>query len=77
MRARRPLILGAGGQLGLALQKAMPNAVALTRAEADLADPASLDSIPWDDVDAVINAAAYTAVDAAVDRRAGIALKGG
>lgn len=65
MRARRPLILGAGGQLGLALQKAMPNAVALTRAEADLADPASLDSIPWDDIDAVINAAAYTAVDVA------------
>ncbi|GMA40688.1 hypothetical protein GCM10025883_27330 [Mobilicoccus caccae] len=63
--APRPLILGAGGQLGRALQQALPGAIALPRAEADLADPESLDRIEWRDVSAVVNAAAYTAVDAA------------
>lgn len=64
-RARRTVILGAGGQLGRALQAAMPDALALTRAEADLATPETLDAIEWRDVDAIVNAAAYTAVDLA------------
>ncbi|WP_040160004.1 sugar nucleotide-binding protein [Mobilicoccus massiliensis] len=64
-RPRRTLILGAGGQLGTALAQAMPDAIALPRAEADLAKPETLDAIDWRDVDAVVNAAAYTAVDAA------------
>lgn len=64
---RRPhtLVLGAGGQLGRALLATLPNAVGLTRAECDLADPASVDALDLADVDAIVNAAAYTAVDAA------------
>jgi len=64
-RPRRTLILGANGQLGRALQTAMPEALALPRAEADLAKPETLETIDWSDVDAIVNAAAYTAVDAA------------
>jgi dTDP-4-dehydrorhamnose reductase/dTDP-4-dehydrorhamnose 3,5-epimerase len=63
--ARRAVILGANGQLGRALQEVLPDALALTRAELDLADPATYDNVPWDDVDTIINAAAFTAVDAA------------
>jgi len=62
---RRPLIIGAGGQLGRALHRLMPDARAVTRDELDLADPASLAAWPWGDHDLVVNAAAWTAVDAA------------
>lgn len=62
---KRTLVLGAGGQLGQALQEVLPDALALTRAELDLADPTTYDDVPWDDVDTIINAAAFTAVDAA------------
>ena len=64
-RPRRTVILGAGGQLGQALQAVLPDALALTRAEADLARPETLEAIEWRDVDAIVNAAAYTAVDLA------------
>lgn len=63
----RALILGAGGQLGRALSAALPDAVALTRAEFDLADPRELD---WSAYDTVVNAAAYTRVDDAERERA-------
>jgi dTDP-4-dehydrorhamnose reductase/dTDP-4-dehydrorhamnose 3,5-epimerase len=63
--AKRTLIVGAGGQVGRALQRLLPDALALTRAECDLADPEALEKIDWRSVDTVINAAAYTAVDAA------------
>ena len=62
---RRTVILGADGQLGRALRDVLPDALALTRAELDLADPSTYDNVAWDDVDTIINAAAYTAVDAA------------
>lgn len=62
---RRTVILGADGQLGRALQEALPEALTLTRTELDLADPSTYDSVRWDDVDTIINAAAFTAVDAA------------
>ncbi|KAA1394406.1 sugar nucleotide-binding protein [Aeromicrobium ginsengisoli] len=62
---RRSVILGADGQLGRALREALPDALALTRADLDLADPSTYDRVRWDDVDTIINAAAYTAVDAA------------
>jgi dTDP-4-dehydrorhamnose 3,5-epimerase/reductase len=68
MRARRTLILGATGQLGRALQEALPDAVAATRAELDLADPDSVARFDFTDYQVVINAAAYTAVDAAETR---------
>jgi dTDP-4-dehydrorhamnose 3,5-epimerase len=62
---KRAVILGANGQLGRALREVLPDALALTRADLDLADPTTYDNVPWDDVDTIINAAAFTAVDAA------------
>lgn len=59
------LVLGANGQLGRALVDTLGNARALTRAECDLADPASVAALDLGDVEAILNAAAYTAVDAA------------
>lgn len=62
---QRPLILGADGQVGRALRQALPDAVALTRAELDLTDADALEAWPWRDHDVVLNAAAYTKVDEA------------
>ncbi len=70
------LISGANGQLGYALQKTAPNVIgskasalsviALTRAEFDLSKPEALAAIlDTYKPDAIINAAAYTAVDKA------------
>ncbi len=61
------LIVGAGGQLGRALQRQFPDAVALDRTELDLTDRAAVRDFNWADVDVVLNAAAWTAVDAAED----------
>lgn len=65
MRSVPTLIVGAGGQLGRALQAAVPDAVAATRAELDLADPASVAAFDFARYGMVINAAAYTKVDVA------------
>jgi dTDP-4-dehydrorhamnose reductase len=62
---RRDVILGADGQLGRALRALLPDALALTRGDLDLADPSTYDSVDWGQVGTVYNAAAYTAVDAA------------
>jgi dTDP-4-dehydrorhamnose 3,5-epimerase/reductase len=59
------LIIGAGGQLGRALIKAIPTAVPITRAALDLASPESVARFDFRPYDVVINAAAYTAVDRA------------
>ncbi len=61
------LIVGANGQLGRALQQEFPDAVALDRAALDVSDPAAVRDHRWADVDVVINAAGWTAVDAAED----------
>ncbi|WP_158544901.1 NAD(P)-dependent oxidoreductase [Blastococcus sp. TF02-09] len=61
------LILGANGQLGRALQRQFPDAVALDRSRLDVSDPAAVRDFRWDGVDVVLNAAAWTAVDAAED----------
>ena len=65
MKPLRTLVIGANGQLGRALQQKLPNADFADRTRIDLANPASLESVRWSDYDTVINAAAYTAVDAA------------
>ncbi|MFP5283892.1 MAG: sugar nucleotide-binding protein [Actinomycetes bacterium] len=65
MAAPRHVVLGAGGQLGRALTAAEPAAVALTRAELDLTDPAAVEGYDWAGTEVVVNAAAYTKVDAA------------
>jgi len=62
---RTPLVIGADGQVGRALLRAFPDARGVTRAELELTDLEALDEWPWHEHDVVINAAAYTAVDAA------------
>ncbi len=61
------LIVGARGQLGRALQRQFPGAVALDLPEFDISDRAAVRDHDWSDVDLVLNAAAWTAVDAAED----------
>ncbi|GAB2888653.1 sugar nucleotide-binding protein [Nocardioides pacificus] len=65
MAPKRTLILGAYGQLGRALIEAFPDAHAVDRDELDIADTAALQAWPWHEYALVLNAAAYTAVDAA------------
>ncbi len=65
MAPKRTLVLGAGGQLGRALSAALPEAHAVTRAELDLTDAEAVAAWPWHEYAVVVNAAAYTAVDAA------------
>lgn len=75
-RSMKVLITGANGQLGYALQKTAPThlaenevaiqLIALTRTEFDLAQPDTLEALlNRYQPDAIINAAAYTAVDKA------------
>lgn len=65
MPARRTLVIGGTGQVGRALAAGLPNAEITDRSTLDLADPDSLDRFDWRGYDVVVNAAAYTAVDAA------------
>ena len=64
---KRVLVVGAGGQLGRALAAGLPpeQTVGLTRAQLDLTDQAGVGSVDWAGFDVVVNASAYTAVDAA------------
>lgn len=67
----RIAVLGANGQVGSALVAQLGGrAIPLTRAEADLGKPETLEAV-MDGIrpDAVINAAAYTAVDKAEEER--------
>jgi dTDP-4-dehydrorhamnose reductase len=59
------LVVGAGGQLGRALQDLLPEARFVDVPQVDLTSRASVAALPWDGVSAVLNAAAWTAVDAA------------
>ncbi|QGF23896.1 sugar nucleotide-binding protein [Raineyella fluvialis] len=65
MPRRRTLILGANGQLGRALSVVLPTADAWGRDRFDVTDPAAYQAVRWQDYDTIINAAAYTKVDAA------------
>ena len=75
MAPKRTLIIGALGQLGRALQRDFPGAdlVDLFAGEGvtalDVTDPAAVAAWPWHEYALVLNAAAYTAVDAAETRR--------
>lgn len=62
---RRTLIIGNRGQLGRALSAAFPDADGVDLDELDLTDAAQVDAFAWSDYDVLLNAAAYTAVDAA------------
>jgi dTDP-4-dehydrorhamnose 3,5-epimerase len=61
------VLLGAGGQLGRALVHSFPDAVALDRAALDVSDEAAVRAFDFSAVDVVLNAAAWTQVDAAED----------
>ena len=73
MAPRKTLIVGAKGQLGTALQADFPGAdlVDLAPGESptvsslDVTDPKQVAAWPWNEYGLVLNAAAYTAVDAA------------
>jgi dTDP-4-dehydrorhamnose reductase len=64
------LVFGKDGQVGRALSRALPGALALGRAEADFERPETLAAaIVQHAPDVVVNAAAYTNVDEAEDDR--------
>ena len=68
MSPRKTLVLGADGQLGRALRRAYdgdPSVEFAGRQEFDLLDVASFEARHWRNYSTIINAAAYTAVDAA------------
>lgn len=65
MRPMRTVILGAGGQVGRALARRFPDAVALDRVTLDVSDEGAVRAYDWSGTDVVLNAAAYTQVDAA------------
>ncbi|GAA0499586.1 bifunctional dTDP-4-dehydrorhamnose 3,5-epimerase family protein/NAD(P)-dependent oxidoreductase [Microbacterium aurantiacum] len=65
---RKTLVLGADGQLGRALRRVYADDTAVefaSRTDLDLAEADLASSRRWRDYGAVVNAAAYTAVDAA------------
>jgi dTDP-4-dehydrorhamnose reductase len=61
----KPVIIGAYGQLGKALQTRFPKAVAVDRDSLDITDMAALEAFDWSGIDTILNAAAYTNVDGA------------
>lgn len=68
MPARKILVIGADGQLGKALRKLYDGDSSVefaSRAEFDLTSAESFNSRNWKNYTAIINASAYTAVDAA------------
>lgn len=62
---KKALIIGSGGQLGTALRAIMPNAETLDLPDFNIAIPEHLSAIIWKDFEVVINASAFTNVDAA------------
>jgi dTDP-4-dehydrorhamnose reductase len=62
----RALVTGGGGQLGRAFAKLFPDAVVLNRSELDITDAESIEAaLTSVRPDVLVNAAAFTAVDAA------------
>ena len=61
----RTVIVGANGQLGRALQALLPGAELLDLPDFDCTDAQAVERYPWRGVGTLVNAAAYTAVDAA------------
>lgn len=59
------LIIGAGGQLGLALKERFANARFVDRHELDITDEAQVHNFDWSGIEVIFNVAAYTDVDMA------------
>lgn len=64
MEPKRTLIIGCRGQLGRALQADFPDADLVDVDELDVTDAQAVARWPWSEYDLVLNAAAFTAVDA-------------
>lgn len=62
---KKTLIVGAGGQLGRALQRLLPEAELVDLPDFNVTDAQAVADYPWAGVGTIINAAAYTAVDVA------------
>ncbi len=65
VRLAAPLVLGAGGQVGRALLRAVHGAIGASREQVDLAAPDLAAAVRWSDHDVIYNAAAFTKVDLA------------
>lgn len=65
MKEQNIFITGANGQLGVALREQYPGARYADIDELDITDTDSVEAFDWSDVDIILNAAAYTNVDAA------------
>jgi dTDP-4-dehydrorhamnose reductase len=61
----RAVIVGAAGLVGRSLARCFPEATRLSRSDLDIGDSDAVDRFDWSGYDVLINAAAYTAVDAA------------
>lgn len=59
------LIVGANGQLGIALRQRYPEAHAVDSSEFDITDTQAVAGFNWSGVEVILNAAAYTNVDGA------------
>lgn len=64
------LVTGGNGQLGRALQQLLPDARFTDLSDLDVSDAAAVEAYDWTGVTAILNAAAWTAVDAAEDEPA-------
>ncbi|MBE7324799.1 sugar nucleotide-binding protein [Nocardioides sp. Y6] len=62
---QRMLVLGGDGQVGRALASEFPDAVVVGREQLDVTDAAAMAAWRWRAHDVVVNAAAFTGVDAA------------
>ena len=65
MDDKKIVITGANGQVGRALQKIYPQALALDREQLDITNQKAINEFNWDNVKVIINAAAWTDVDGA------------
>lgn len=63
------LIVGAGGQLGRSLTRLLPGATPLLSSDLDITSKQAVADLNLTDVDVLVNAAAYTAVDKAESDR--------
>ncbi|WP_051683873.1 NAD(P)-dependent oxidoreductase [Blastococcus sp. URHD0036] len=63
----RTVVVGARGQVGRALARRFPDAELLDREEIDASDAGAVRAHDWSGVGLIVNAAAYTQVDAAQD----------
>ena len=61
----KAVVLGAGGQVGRALSALLPDATAFSRSDVDISDGQAVSAVDWSRYDTIVNAAAFTAVDAA------------